>query len=1583
MKKRLLSIILAVMMAVGTVPLGAFSAFAEDPSEDDVYIIPKLVALIQFANAINEGRLKTLGKTFILTGDIGSEPDEDETSWDSSKFTLSIGTSEHPFQGTFEGNGHTIWLNNQNGLFGFTEYATIQNVVTAGRVVNTSDDCIAGIVQNAAFTLIADCENRAALSGSECGGIAGHAYSSSLIGCVNRGDITGTVAGGIVAYSTVRSVETDTYTEVKNCLNLGNITAVSKAGGIAAQVSGCHLENCSSVADLKATDEAAGSVAGIAESFSGGSSMANVFTGGSVSGATAVSLVAHDSGNERYDDLYTGMDETPAGLGLQSTAVDTLEDAASQLNDAVFIHPDWYFWLVKTPEYSGKELRLVKPFPGDGTENCPYLIENADQLKWFADLVNGTDRQYANKFVKLAADIGSEEDPFTVSIGKPESAFCGTFDGAGHTVYLQIDAGSDAGLFGHAENATIKNIVTDGTVESNCFTAGIVGSAYDTVLSGCINNADVFSRGKAGGITAYAYNTEISGCENNGNISGDDCAGIAASFGAESRQGAVYGIVNCINRGEINAETSYGAGISAFVDLFANLEIFNCANTGTVWAKGMDGDRETCAGGICAMTKVGYNGKLSFSNCFSRGDLMAQNIGLLVASVSLVDGGTYEYTDISALRSDTKVIGTEETAGECARWDNIYYAADRLNRNAREHDDWYLWKVEDEELCFQICRHKNCDTMYTWNETYTECAAWARCVDCGEEFSETVDTDGSMYFIYDTPGTCQAHCMGHWQADFYNADIFEDQDAPANTAESEYFGYHVDDDRDGVCDLCKSTDLTQSGALVWDRSGKLCFEIVDSEHRTLRLISDTLIPIVMDGETVFSPENTSLKTKYSGKITVPATVNYAGKTYTVTEIGAASELDYFKSPFAGCTELTSVILPDMVRTIGVGAFDECSALTEITISQNVETVCPYAFNNCTNLVTAEFLSETAPNVPDFGMGNANVFHGCTALENIYVPAGSVAAYKSALSECADLIKSIDEKTYFPAVEPDCIHFGFKEYFKNPADGNYYEDAEYLRPIGDATALEKWLTEWSENCGIVLPLGHLGVPCEDVTDGHYCLREGCPYAGEELMHTFNEDCTACAECGAPCAKGCDHNPTCSDFYAFYNEFPNDGSPLTKIWYYINEDVTLTEPLVIAGEDVRFLIADNVTFHAAAGYYVKNGGNFDLYYQSRGENAGTFEGALCKCFDETESRAYPEHCDANTDGICDHCEKAVTKYLDENGSAAYIDTERLSIISSETTELESGWYLADYTGKNKGATFSERLVIKGDVHIILLDSSSIYSRSGITVNKGNTLSFYSQSLGDNMGAFETNHTSKNIYNGSAGIGGSLNSPDAGTIRFYGGAFKIYAGSGAAAIGGGLDGDGADVTVYHGEIYAEGSVGAAGIGGGFCGNGVAFRMYGGKANAIAGNGAVAGREGAGIGGGYNGISGIIEIGEAVTSVTATGGRALGSGIGAAQESGNISLAKGLSIRAGQSDENSARVKQTENEGFCFVMPTMVGDLNVDTQVNAVDLTGLKSALLQNAENETVLDTNGDGVFDVRDLIRMKKHLLDKTVPLGTVRS
>ena len=69
---------------------------------------------------------------------------------------------------------------------------------------------------------------------------------------------------------------------------------------------------------------------------------------------------------------------------------------------------------------------------------------------------------------------------------------------------------------------------------------------------------------------------------------------------------------------------------------------------------------------------------------------------------------------------------------------------------------------------------------------------------------------------------------------------------------------------------------------------------------------------------------------------IPASVTYNSVTYSVTSIGYAA--------FAGCTDLTSVTIPNSVTTIEGSAFSGCSGLTSPVYNAHVFSFMPTSYS---------------------------------------------------------------------------------------------------------------------------------------------------------------------------------------------------------------------------------------------------------------------------------------------------------------------------------------------------------------------------------------------------------------------------------------------------------------------------------------------------------------------------------------------------------------------------------------------------------------------------------------------------------------
>lgn len=284
MKRRMLSLLLVIALAVGMLPVFAAAETAA-PAQDDngVYEISTPEELLWFAQQVNGGNNKIKG---ALTQDIDMSA---VSNWPGIGLELTykidgaVTNSDKAFAGSFDGQNHTVTFNDSEwGLFGYVfgtsdAVATIQNVRIAGSVrraavayevgyahftkcinratVTGSGDYAAGIVGKVngrapsgtllTDVLITNCGNDASVSstGNYVGGILGYSKANTRLDCCyNKGNIHGKdYVGGLAGY-----LQESTGTSyINHSYNTGAITGSEKVGGIIGSMqNGVEVKNC-------------------------------------------------------------------------------------------------------------------------------------------------------------------------------------------------------------------------------------------------------------------------------------------------------------------------------------------------------------------------------------------------------------------------------------------------------------------------------------------------------------------------------------------------------------------------------------------------------------------------------------------------------------------------------------------------------------------------------------------------------------------------------------------------------------------------------------------------------------------------------------------------------------------------------------------------------------------------------------------------------------------------------------------------------------------------------------------------------------------------------------------------------------------------------------------------------------------------------------------------------------------------------------------------------------------------------------------------------------------------------------------
>lgn len=119
------------------------------------------------------------------------------------------------------------------------------------------------------------------------------------------------------------------------------------------------------------------------------------------------------------------------------------------------------------------------------------------------------------------------------------------------------------------------------------------------------------------------------------------------------------------------------------------------------------------------------------------------------------------------------------------------------------------------------------------------------------------------------------------------------------------------------------------------------------------------------------------------------------------------------STFAGGSGLTSVTIPEVVTTIGHYAFNGCSGLSSLTIPSGVTSIGDGAFFNCSGL--------SSVTIPDGVKSiSADAFGRCSGLTSVTIPDGVKSIGSGAFYECSGLnsmtipdgVKSIGDYAFY-------------------------------------------------------------------------------------------------------------------------------------------------------------------------------------------------------------------------------------------------------------------------------------------------------------------------------------------------------------------------------------------------------------------------------------------------------------------------------------------------------------------------------------------------------------------------------------------
>ena len=266
MKKKLLSLLLALCLVMALVPM---TAFAEENEQSNKISITTVDELLQFAKAVDNGEYDD--KTDAVVS-LDADLDLTGVAWTpiGSVFAAD-GTLQNYFSGKFYGNGHTISNLNFSENYGKTEYPsfgffsevygaeisglTIQGKLDVSNSAKAEYVVFGTVAGGAVESKIFDCVSDVSFTDTDkyiSGTVAlcGYAIDSTIEYCQNKGnfsitkDVSSFQMGGIVGLAQNSTVQ--------YCANTGEMTSwTSCTGGIVGQLfQNSKIINCYSTGKM-------------------------------------------------------------------------------------------------------------------------------------------------------------------------------------------------------------------------------------------------------------------------------------------------------------------------------------------------------------------------------------------------------------------------------------------------------------------------------------------------------------------------------------------------------------------------------------------------------------------------------------------------------------------------------------------------------------------------------------------------------------------------------------------------------------------------------------------------------------------------------------------------------------------------------------------------------------------------------------------------------------------------------------------------------------------------------------------------------------------------------------------------------------------------------------------------------------------------------------------------------------------------------------------------------------------------------------------------------------------------------------
>ena len=487
---------------------------------------------------------------------------------------VMVGNQNHLYSGTFDGQGHTLTINWNTGTsirvspFQSVKNTTIKNLHVKGEIKSKADG-LTGLINDVyGTTTISGCIIEVNLKAKTIlAGMVRLAIGNAkltITDCIVKGDFTVTKKGGKISGFVCRQYGNCTLT---NCLYLGTNNANNNENytfaGDNTEVNNCYYLNpCGNAQGTPITKEQlrSGEVAHLLQNGRGKT------VWGQVLGTDTIPQLTAEAAKHVYEVKFTLNNEVKATRYANKDGKVILPTTKDIVGEGY--NPHHYYALAFGDGFSASTTITEDRQVAVTLDHKEYYeIKNKDDWKAFCDIVESGQTSVD---AKLTQDVDLGEEIVMAGTADPSYYnffyYTGTFDGQGHTLSFNWNAGEDNQIapFYYVENATIKNLRTQGKITSKGY--GLSGMVYaalgTTTISGCISDVDITggtsglaSSNAAGMVEAVAdgASVHITDCLVKGSITDNAAESERAMAGFVMSNSGTYTLTRCLYVGKNNA----------------------------------------------------------------------------------------------------------------------------------------------------------------------------------------------------------------------------------------------------------------------------------------------------------------------------------------------------------------------------------------------------------------------------------------------------------------------------------------------------------------------------------------------------------------------------------------------------------------------------------------------------------------------------------------------------------------------------------------------------------------------------------------------------------------------------------------------------------------------------------------------------------------------------------------------------------------------------------------------------------------------------------------------------------------------